>query len=249
MSLRSRILTILALCAVSIFFLFPRNVTTRVRGADGVFREDTVRKVPLQEGLDLKGGTYLALEVNDSAQAIPADKKADAIERALKTVRTRIEGYGVSEPIVQKQGNDRIVVEIPGIQDPTRARKLVQEQAFLQFMITDKTQALERALPRLDQVVKQRGLVAKGGGASAAAPTAVNKGLQGLLTTTDTSRTNDSTKKAGAAATKDSAANDSLKLQAGGAFSSLFQQGTMPGEFYVESDKVAQLQDFLADSA
>jgi preprotein translocase subunit SecD len=249
MSLRARILTILALCAVSIFFLFPRDVTTRVRGADGIFREDTVRKVPLQEGLDLKGGTYLALEVNDSAQAIPADKKADAIERALKTVRTRIEGYGVSEVVVQKQGNDRIVVEIPGIQDPTRARKLVEEQAFLQFMITDKTQALERALPRLDQIVKQRGLAAKAGGAPAAAPSAANKGLQGLLTTADTSKSNDSTNKAGAAATKDSAAKDSLKLQPGGAFSSLFQQGNMPGEFYVESDKVPQLQDFLADSA
>src|SRR6185437_3492500 len=176
--------------------------------------------------------------------------------RALKTVRTRIEGYGVSEAVVQKTGNDRIAVQIPGVQDPARARKLVQEQAFLQFMITDKTQALERDLPRLDQVVKQRGLIAKAGATSAAvAPSAATKGLQGLLTTADTSKKSDTTKKAAAAAAKDSsaakdsAAKDSLKLQPGGAFSSLFQQGGMPGEFYVETDKVPLLDDFLADTA
>ena len=118
--------------------------------------------VPLQRGLDLKGGTYLALEVDDSKQVLAADKKADAIDRALKTVRSRIDGFGVSEAVVQKQGNDRIVVQIPGIQDPERARKLVEETAFLEFKITDKSQALERALPKLDQVVKQRGLVAAG---------------------------------------------------------------------------------------
>src|SRR6476661_6918437 len=138
MSLKYRVLTIVGLILVSLFFLFPRNVTQRVRGADGILRDETVRHVPLQRGLDLKGGTYLALEVDDSKQAIPNDKKAEAIDRALKTVRSRIEGFGVSEVSVQKQGNDRIVVLIPGIQDPERARKLVEAQAFLEFKITDK---------------------------------------------------------------------------------------------------------------
>ena len=104
MPLKYRVLTIVGLVLLSLFFLFPRNVTQRVRGPDGVLRDETVRLVPLQRGLDLKGGTYLALEVDDSKQAIPADKKADAIERALKTVRSRIEGTGVSEAIVQKEG-------------------------------------------------------------------------------------------------------------------------------------------------
>ena len=113
--------------------------------------------MPLRRDSISRAELYLALEVDDSKQAIPADKKADAIERALKTVRSRIEGSGVSEAVVQKQGNDRIVVQIPGDQDPERASKLVEEQAFLEFKITDKTQALERALPKLDQVVKQRG--------------------------------------------------------------------------------------------
>src|SRR5512146_628882 len=108
-NLKYRILTILVLCAVSIWALFPRNVTQRVRGADGLLHDVVTRHVPLRRGLDLSGGTYLALEVDDSKQVIPADKKADAIDRALKTVRSRIEGFGGSESVVQKQASDRIV--------------------------------------------------------------------------------------------------------------------------------------------
>jgi preprotein translocase subunit SecD len=71
-----------------------------------------------------------------------------------------------------------------------------------------------------------------------------------LLKTADTSKKGDSTKKLAAGTTKDSAAAaDSLKLQAGGAFSSLLQQGGMPGEFYVEADKVPAITAYLADSA
>src|SRR5512146_1044947 len=141
MPLKYRILTIVALCLMSVWALFPRDVTRRVRGADGILHDQTQRKIPLRPGLDLKGGTYLALEVDDSAQKIPASNKAEAIDRALKTVRTRIEGFGVSEAVVEKQGTDRIVVQIPGITDPERARNVVQEQAYLEFKITDQTQA------------------------------------------------------------------------------------------------------------
>ena len=250
MPLKYRVLTIVGLCLVSLFFLFPRNVTQRVRGADGVLRDETVRHVPLQRGLDLKGGTYLALEVDDSKQAIPADKKADAIDRALKTVRSRIEGFGVSEAVVQKQGSDRIVVLIPGIQDPERARKLVEEQAFLEFKITDKTDALARALPKIDAVIKQRGLAAKVDTTAAKVATTTSKGLEGLLKGADTTKKGDSAKKVAATAgKKDSTNADSTKLEAGGAFSSLLQQGSMPGEFYVETAKIPALEAYRADSA
>ena len=158
MPLKYRILIIVGLCLASIYLLFPRDVATRYRGADGVLRVDTSRHVPLRRGLDLQGGMYLALEVDDSKQAIAASDKKEAIDRALKTVRSRIEGFGVSEPVVQKQGDDRIVVQLPGIQDRERAERLMQNQAFLQFKITDKSQALERDLPKLDQIVKSRGL-------------------------------------------------------------------------------------------
>src|SRR5437763_13888145 len=106
---------------------------------------------------------------------------------------------GVSETVVQKQGNDRIVVQIPGIQDPARARALITTAAFLEFKITDKTKALERALPRLDQVVKQRGLSSATETGTKPIPT--NKGLQGLLTS-DTGKKADSAKKIAAVGAK-----------------------------------------------
>jgi preprotein translocase subunit SecD len=251
MPLKWRVAIIVALSLLSIWALIPRNVTTRERDANGVLHDVTSRHVPLKKGLDLSGGMYVSLEIDDSKQAIPASQRGEAIDRALKTVRTRMEGFGTSETVVEKQGNDRIVVQVPGIQDPERARQLLSEQAVLEFKITDKTQSLERALPKLDQVVKARGLASATPGVGGdTAKTAVVKGLQGLLKT-DTAKSDSSKKLAAGAsgARKDSAAAaDSLKLQPGGAFSSLIQQGNMPGEFYIAMDQIPTLERFLSDS-
>lgn len=245
-NLKYRIGAIIALCLLSLWALFPRNVKVQQRGADGILRDTVQRHVPLRKGLDLQGGTYLALEVDESKQAISPDKIPDAIDRALKTVRNRIEGIGVSEAVVQKQGNDRIVVQIPGIQDPERAREIIKDQAFLEFRITDKTQALERVLPRLDQVIRDKGLASTTTVASAPKQPAASKGLQGLLTGTDTAKT-DTSKAAGAK--KDSTKADTAAVipTTGGPFSSLIQQspGGMPGEYLVEADNAAKVESYL----
>lgn len=243
-NLKWRVFGIVALTAVAAFLLFPRNRTVRRPAADGTFKEVTERHVPLRYGLDLQGGMHIELEVDESKQAV-ADK-SEAIDRALKTVRNRIEGFGVSEPLIAKAGSDRIIVELPGIADQERALAVVQSQAFLEFKITDETKALEKALPRLDAAVKDRGLAPAPGAGGAPTP-AAPRGLQGLLTATDTGKRGDSTRTA--AAGSDSSAKDSLTLAAGGAFSNLIQQGGMPGEYFVENSNVATLQRYLADSA
>ena len=234
MSLKYRILLILALIAVSAWALFPRTVTERVK-RNGVYVVDTVQRVPLKRGLDLQGGMHLALEIDDSKQKV-ADK-SDAIDRALKVVRTRIDQFGVSEPLVQKAGADRIIVELPGIDDPQRAMDVVQKSAFLQFEITDKTGALEKALPRLDAAVKSLGSTAALKGVAAPATTqtdSAKNALQGLFS-------KDTAKKApGDTTKKDTAA------VAGGAFSKLVQQGQMPGEYYVAQNDVPTLQRYLS---
>jgi preprotein translocase subunit SecD len=237
--LKWRLATILAALAASAWFLFPRDVTVKRRGADGLMKETVERRVPLSLGLDLQGGMYMALEVDDSKQAI-ADK-SDAIDRALKTVRTRVEGFGVSEPIVQKSGSERIVVALPGMDEEERAMAVVREQAFLEFKIADETQALERALPRLDAIVKERRLVTAS--ATTAAPTTPSapRGLQGLLTDTGT-------KADTGRARPDSAKTDSVNA-GGGPFSNLIQQGGMPGEYFVKMTDVSLLQRFLDDTA
>jgi preprotein translocase subunit SecD len=132
-NLKYRILTIVAMVLASVYALWPRTVVERVK-RNGVFVFDTVQRVPLKRGLDLQGGMYLALEVDESKGVIT--DKADALQRALKVVRNRIDEFGVAEPTVQTVGDNRIIVELPGIDDPERAEQVVQQAARLEFMIT-----------------------------------------------------------------------------------------------------------------
>jgi preprotein translocase subunit SecD len=155
-TIRSRVLVIVLLIAGSIYFLFPRTVTLRVRGADGVMHDDTVTRVPLKRGLDLQGGMHLALELDQSKQ-VSADPKKD-LDLALTVLRKRIDEFGVEEPLVQKAGDDRIVVELAGITEPARAKSIVQRSAFLEFRITDKTNALDKALPAMDRTLRGMGI-------------------------------------------------------------------------------------------
>src|ERR671920_2259825 len=123
-NLKYRLLAIAALVVLSVYALFPRTVVERVK-RNGVFVTDTVRRVPLKRGLDLQGGMHLSLEVDESRGAVA--NKAEALDRALKVVRTRIDEFGVSEPVVQKVGEDRIIVELPGVDDPERALNVMQK--------------------------------------------------------------------------------------------------------------------------
>ena len=75
-SIRSRLIVIALLIVGSIYFLFPRTVTLRVQGPNGVMHDDTVTRVPLKRGLDLQGGMHLALELDQSKQ-VSADPKKD----------------------------------------------------------------------------------------------------------------------------------------------------------------------------
>ncbi len=243
MSLKYRLLLIAGLIIASIVALYPRKVIERVRGPNG-FTYDTVKRVPLKRGLDLQGGMHLALEVDESKGKIP--DKATAIDRALKVVRTRIDQFGVSEPVVQKAGNDRIIVELPGIDDPRRAQDVVQKSAFLEFQITDKTQALEKAFPRIDQAIKQSGAaktVAQAASTPTADTTAAAAGLQSLLS-------KDTTKKAATDTAKGKVKTDTAKtdtaIAAGGDFSKLIQQGQMAGEYYVAQSDVDKIDKYLS---
>jgi preprotein translocase subunit SecD len=238
-NLRSRIILIAALLAVSVFALFPRNVVEKVKRGDG-FVLDTVRRVPIKLGLDLQGGMHLALEVDETKGAVA--NKGEALDRALKVVRTRIDEFGVAEPVVQKEGDDRIIVELPGIDDRQRAQDVVQKSAFLQFQITDKTQALEKVLPRLDEIVKQKGTAVAAAtpaaGAAAASPAGASP-IAGLFN-------KDTAKKAGADTGKKDTTNAALTGgNAGGPVSKLIAPGQLPGEYYVKEADVATLQRWL----
>src|SRR5436190_2289941 len=233
MNLKWRIGIIFGLVALSVWALFPRTVVERVK-RNGEFVYDTVRHVPLKRGLDLQGGMYLALEVDDSKGPVP--DKSKAVDNALKVVRNRIDEFGVSEPVVQKAGNDRIIVELPGIDDPQRAEDVVQKSAFLEFQITDKTQALEKALPRIDAALKDT-KVATATPAAAGNKDSTSAGLQSLFTA-DTSKKADTTK-------KDTTAVAGT-VGGPGAFSKLIQPGRMTGEYFVAQNDVNLVTQYLS---
>jgi preprotein translocase subunit SecD len=155
-SIRTRLIVIGLMVAASIVALIPRTITIRTRGADGIMHDTTEKRVPLKYGLDLQGGVHLALELDQSKQ-VSADPKRD-LDLALTVLRKRIDEFGVSEPLVQKIGDHRIVVELAGVTDPGRAKAIVQRSAFLEFKITDKTGALDKSLPGMDRVLHDLGV-------------------------------------------------------------------------------------------
>ncbi len=194
----------------------------------------TVKKVPLALGLDLQGGMHLALEL-DQSKKVSTDPKRD-LDLALTVLRKRMDEFGVMEPLVQEVGNDRIVVELPGLKDPERAVAIVERTAFLEFRLTDKTGALDRALPALDRAARNAGVTAGAPGETpGAAPSAVEQ-LLGDTGKQDTSQ----------------AVQDSAAAAAGaGVLSSLIRPsgevglGSIPGEYAVPESAYPRVDSLL----
>jgi preprotein translocase subunit SecD len=217
-SIRNRLIVIAALVLVCVYLLVPRTMTLHERDqVTGAVHDTTVRRVPIKYGLDLQGGMHLALELDQSKQ-VSSNVKRD-IDLALVVLRKRIEGIGTQEPVIQKSGDERIVVELAGITDAARARAVVQQSAFLEFRITDETGALDRALPAMDRALRQLGVK---GADTGSKPSAVQQLLGG-----------DSSSKAA-----DSTAPAVLT-------SLIKPTGRMPGEYLVPEPAFARVDSLL----
>ncbi|MDX3130429.1 protein translocase subunit SecD [Streptomyces europaeiscabiei] len=86
--------------------------------------------VPVHLGLDLRGGTQIVLETRPTATA---DADSEATDRTLEVLRGRIDALGVAEPTLARSGSNRIVVELPGVQDPAEAADVLGRTAQLTF--------------------------------------------------------------------------------------------------------------------
>jgi SecD/SecF fusion protein len=95
-------------------------------------------------GLDLQGGMQLVLRVDTSK--LPVKDREDATLRAMEIVRNRIDQFGVSEPSIQQQGKDHILVQLPGVTDRERALDLIGKTALLEFKIVSEDPVAERDL-------------------------------------------------------------------------------------------------------
>ncbi len=81
-------------------------------------------------GLDLKGGAHIVLQ----AKGTPENPlTGDSVERLLAVLRNRVDQYGVTEPVIQRVGGDRIIVDLPGVEDPQAALELIGKTALLEF--------------------------------------------------------------------------------------------------------------------
>jgi len=114
----------------------------------------SLEKKALKLGLDLKGGMHVVLQVDESK--LKEDERKDAVDRALEIIRNRVDQFGVAEPLIIKQGSDRIVVELPGLQDVERAQALIGQTAQLEFKLLESDENTKAVLKKIDEVLAQK---------------------------------------------------------------------------------------------
>src|SRR5262245_18615614 len=203
-NLTVRLLVILFLLGVSMFLLYPtyryfskyRKLTQQQVTAlsEGERREmRSVLEKSMKLGLDLQGGMHVVLEL-DRGSVREADAR-DAQDRVMEILSTRVDQFGVTEPTLTRQGTDRIMVQLPGVEDPERAKGLLGDVAQLEFRFARDPQEIVKAVQAIDAVF---------------ASEAVHDTTHAAATPGDT--THAAAKPPGSAASSDTAASDSLQL-------------------------------------
>jgi len=220
-TLRGRIVTVVVIVAVAVWQLFEHRSET------GDW---------LKLGLDLKGGMHLVLEVDDPQGTMTPEARADMIERVEMIVRTRIDEFGIDEPLIQRVGGERLIVELAGISDEEQAKGIVTRNAFLEFKMVQQSSDMDAALPRMDRAI----VVALGVDSIRAMGRAESGGsrIEDLLFRQNDSTPADST--AGLATDSAEAAANALRP-----FSSLLSFGDIPGTYLVDVEDVPAAQHFL----
>ena len=106
-------LLICIVAIVAVFFVFIKPLANSIR-----------------QGLDLQGGTHVVLEAEDTEIAKVND---DAMQRVVSIMEKRINELGLTEPIIQREGERRVIIELPGIKDPDAAIQTIGKTAMLEF--------------------------------------------------------------------------------------------------------------------
>jgi len=142
-----------AVLALTVYLLIPSlQFYTKSEAEQEQVRADNPASLKriLNLGLDLQGGMRLVLEIDRSK--LDSDDK-DVIDRAYAIIDNRINQLGVAEPVLQKQGRDRIIVELPGIKDEKAAKEIIGKTAQLEFNLVRDDAMRERALSIIESTV------------------------------------------------------------------------------------------------
>ena len=216
-SIRNRLLTILFVFGLGIYALLPSlRYSLMDEEKKSNLSDDQIdyfESRSIKQGLDLKGGIYIVLEVdlpqlidnlaknkdnnfneflidlkneynNSSSDFFSvfenlADEKElklpryfinygktkdqiitqlslqseDSIKRVIEIIQNRVDQFGVAEPTIQKQGNNRVIVELAGIEDSERARDLLQSTALLELMIVKNVESTNAIIRQIDSIM------------------------------------------------------------------------------------------------
>jgi protein-export membrane protein SecD len=126
----------------------PSSATTESERLD-LEKKAKLRDRAIKLGLDLQGGMYLLLEV-DKSRLGPAEAK-NAVDQAMQIIRNRVDQFGVAEPSIQKQGDNRILIQLPGLLDQERAKSLIGQTAQLEFKLLKTNEEAAALHERVDQ--------------------------------------------------------------------------------------------------
>jgi protein-export membrane protein SecD len=131
----------------------PAAATTEVE-REHLTKLAKLRDKAIKLGLDLQGGMYLLLEVDKSK--LGAAEARNAVDQAMQIIRNRVDQFGVAEPSIQKQGDNRILVQLPGLLDQERAKALIGQTALLEFKIVKTDEETRALFDRIDQYFTRR---------------------------------------------------------------------------------------------
>jgi len=157
-SFNLRALLVIVVVLLSLWGLYPTFRAARVtdemreRAVDDPAlqaRIDGWEAKAIRQGLDLEGGMYIVLEVD--TEGLTAAQASDALDRVVEILRNRVDQFGVSEPDIKPLGSSRIIVQLPGLQDVDRAKRLIGSTARLEFRMVRPVEDLAEALTKLDE--------------------------------------------------------------------------------------------------
>lgn len=123
---------ILVLAAGSAWIVWPHGSRINLAPNGGPFHQTFYTHL----GLDLQGGSHLVYKAD--FKDIPTAQRREALVSARDTIERRVNSFGVSEPLVQIEGQDKIVVELPGIKDIDQAINQIGQTPFVEFRLKDK---------------------------------------------------------------------------------------------------------------
>lgn len=114
---------------------------------------DTMENIAEEKNIRLIRYYHKIGSASDNASVMSEirNRGQQAISSALEIIRNRVDQFGVSEPVIQKSGKNRIIVELAGVKDPDRARKLIQSTALLEFNLVRNPENLSEIIKNIDE--------------------------------------------------------------------------------------------------